>query len=98
MKTKCFLLLHGYGTVDGEREASIGEIYKYGEDYFVDVTLNGVVYLAMYACQPALGFAAPHSLAENETQYKIITLKWNQDIKKWKSVTSLSINFDVVCK
>lgn len=52
----------------------------------------------MYACEPAFGVAAPHSLAENETQYKTITLKWNQDIKKWESVTSLPVNLNVVCK
>ena len=95
------------GTLDGKYEAEVGEVYQVGNqvgnDWMVDVKLNGDVYAAMYGTEPDFGTGVKHTLAENEAATKTITLKWDADAEKWKAASGVDKGtilaaFNVVCK
>lgn len=103
------------GTLDGKYESEVGEVYQVenqvGNDWMVDVKLNGDVYAAMYGTEPDFGTGVKHTLAEDEDATKTITLKWDAATGKWKAAIDADGNavdgvtngtilaaFKVVCK
>ncbi len=89
-------------TVDGQYEASVGEVYP-GEDdtWKVDVTLYGKVYAKMYSLTPSFGVGVNHTLAKDEDETNTITLTWDSDTKKWTSGQNkgtILATFTVICK
>ncbi|MCI8704660.1 MAG: DUF11 domain-containing protein [Anaerotignum sp.] len=98
-------------TLDGKYEAEVGEVYQVGNDWMVDVKLNGDVYAKMYSLEPAFGTGVTHTLAENEAATKTIILKWDTAAGEWKAAIDADGNavdgftkdtilaaFKVVCK
>lgn len=94
-------------TLDGKYEAEVKEVYRDGDDWKVDVKLNGDVYAAMYGTEPDFGTGVKHTLAENEAATKTVTLKWNADANdgkgKWVAENdadkgTILATFNVVCK
>lgn len=96
------------GTLEGKYEAEVGEVYRVGNDWMVDVKLNGDVYAKMYSLEPVFGTGVTHTLAENEAATKTIILKWDTAAGEWKAAIDADGNavdggiilaaFNVVCK
>lgn len=72
-------------TLNNKYEAEVGTVYQDGDDWKVDVTLNGDVYASMYKMEPSFGTGVEHKLASDEDATKTITLTWDATTKKWTS-------------
>lgn len=90
------------GTLDGRYESEVGSVEEVNGEYYCNVTLNGEVYAAMYACEPSFGVGEKHTLVTpGETQ--TIRLKYDNASGKWKEATGAAegtvlATFNVQCK
>jgi len=88
--------------VNGHYEASIGNVYRDGNTYKVDVTLHGDVYTAMYRLEPTIGIGVSHTMKDGTSDTQVITLKWDASSEKWVDVNERVKNtvlatFEVEC-
>ena len=88
--------------VNGHYEASIGNVYRDGNTYKVDVTLHGDVYTAMYRLEPTIGIGVSHTMKDGTSDTQVITLKWDASSEKWVDVNERGKNtmlatFEVEC-
>ena len=96
----------GNNSVDGQYEASVGEVYLGKDDTWkVDVTLHGKVYAKMYSLEASFGVGKTHTLAENKAETKTITLTWDSSAKGGKGAWTsgqpkgtILATFSVICK